>query len=341
MKNGHYVFYSVMTVLIGILFAMSIVAGLQWGSRHMSRDVSVYPEIGTTAEGNQSQDNPANIDTNAQALSEEGVGGTSIGSLTSTITRHKSPPPISATQYIVETLGGVSPYSKKFIAGTSVINQKDADRSVPIASLTKLVTAVVASNVLNQQTIINIGPKVLSTYAGNTARLENGEELTAGDLLYPLLMTSSNDAAEALALAYGKKKFVQAMNDWAYSIGAYHTYFAEPTGLSPQNISSASDMFLILSWIYKNRPDILAMTLTKVKTLGFHTWVNPAHFLNLTAYAGGKDGYIPEAGLTSAALFAITVHGNRELVAVVVLGSTNRDADVLGLLDRIGSDTIQ
>jgi|GEM_PF-1398308 D-alanyl-D-alanine carboxypeptidase len=344
-KKSPVFLYSASAVLVGIFCAMLILATLKWTAEHISisHDVVVYPvpdnSIEYTAQG---------IDTNAEAVTEE--NSNSFGNilpLVNSLTRQHSGstisatklPPITAAEYLVETLGTVSSSSKTFVSGNSILNQKSADRSLPIASLTKLVTAVVSQNLLDPNTVINIGPKVLSTYYGNTAKLSNGEQLTAGELLYPLLMTSSNDAAEALALAYGKNAFVKAMNDWAYSVGAYHTYFADPTGLTPENISSAGDLFIMLNWIYKNRPDILAITLTKVKTVGLHDWVNPAHFLNLSSYVGGKDGYIPEAGLTSAALFDITVDGRRELVAVLVLDSSNRDSDVLGLLERaVNSD---
>jgi len=326
MKKPPVFFYSSSAVLVGIFCAMLILATLKWTAEHISfsHDVVIYP-----LSDNRAQYMSQGIDTNAEAVAEENTGISAV-KLSS----------VTAAEYLVETIGAVSSSSKMFVTGNSIINQKSADRSLPIASLTKLVTAIVSQNLLDQNTIINIGPKVLSTYYGNTANLSNGEQLTAGELLYPLLMTSSNDAAEALALAYGKTAFVKAMNDWVYSIGAYHSYFADPTGLSPENISSADDLFIILNWIYKNRPDILAITLTKVKTVGLHDWVNPAHFLNLSSYVGGKDGYIPQAGLTSAALFGITVSGRRELVAVIVLDSSNRDNDVLGLLNRTTQSSV-
>lgn len=334
-------FYSFSAVLVGVFCAMVILAMIKWGAEHfsISHDIVVYPSVSAYV--------PQGIDTATEAITEEDANPAgNILPLVNSLMHSSSYsagsvtklPPVTASEYLVETIGVVSSSSKTFVFGNEIVNQKDPDRSLPIASLTKLVTAVVSQNLLDPDTVIDIGPKILSTYYGNTAKLTDGEELTAGELLYPLLMTSSNDAAEALALAYGKTAFVKAMNDWAYSIGAYHTYFADPTGLSPENISSAGDLFLMLDWIYKNRPDILAITLTKVKTVGLHDWVNPAHFLNLSSYAGGKDGYIPQAGLTSAALFDITAKvgttNQRELLAVVVLGSSNRDSDVLGLLDR-------
>jgi D-alanyl-D-alanine carboxypeptidase len=99
------------------------------------------------------------------------------------------------------------------------------------------------------------------------------------------------------------------------------------------NVSSANDLVLILKWIEKNDPGIMDITKLKSKTVRAHTWVNPTHFLNWSNYAGGKNGYTPEADRTGAALFAMD-HGTN-LYAVIILGSESRDADVVKLLAKI------
>jgi D-alanyl-D-alanine carboxypeptidase len=208
----------------------------------------------------------------------------------------------------------------------------NSDKIVPIASLSKLVTAIVARREIDPSARITITRNIMSTY-GNTALFKVGETFTASDLYYPLLMVSSNDAAEAYAQFYGRAKFIQAMNDFTQSIGAYRTYFADPSGLSPLNVSSANDLVLILKWIEKNDPGIMDITKLKSKTVRAHTWVNPTHFLNWSNYAGGKNGYTPEADRTGAALFAMD-HGTN-LYAVIILGSESRDADVVKLLAKI------
>ncbi len=227
---------------------------------------------------------------------------------------------ITASAYVVRNLT-----TGEFILG------QNADQLVPIASLTKLVTAIVARKVTDPDERITVGRNVMATY-GNTAEFRAGETFTANDLYYPLLMVSSNDAAEAFALAYGRKDFIREMNDFAQSIGAYRTYFADASGLSPYNISSANDLALIIDWIRKNDPRILEITREKTRTIRAHTWVNPTHFLSWSTYLGGKNGYTPEADRTGVALFA---HGpQKEVYAVVVLGSELRDQDVLTLLAK-------
>jgi D-alanyl-D-alanine carboxypeptidase len=208
------------------------------------------------------------------------------------------------------------------------------DRLMPVASVTKLVTAAVSRMKIDQAERVTITRDIMSTY-GNTAQFKVGETFSAGDLLYPLLMVSSNDAAEAIAEDYGRKEFVNEMNKFAQSIGAYRTYFSDPSGLSQKNVSTANDLAIILEWIYENDPYILEVTRLKSKTVRSHTWINPTHFLSWSYYRGGKNGYTPEANRTAATLFAI---GPREnLYSVIILGSDSRDADTIKLLSKINN----
>lgn len=223
-------------------------------------------------------------------------------------------------------------YYVKDLTTGEVVLQKDALRLLPIASLTKLVTAEVARQRMDPSDRITLTPSVIATY-GNTADFHAGETFTAGDLLYPLLMVSSNDAAEAYAQKYGRAAFIRAMNDFAQSIGAYRTYFADPSGLSPENVSSAADVALILDWVRRNDPDVIAITDLKTKTLRSHVWFNPTHFLNWSYYIGGKNGYTDEADRTTASLFRLGAKG--DIYAVVILGSENRDADIVSLISKI------
>jgi D-alanyl-D-alanine carboxypeptidase len=213
------------------------------------------------------------------------------------------------------------------------VTARNEEKIVPIASITKLVTAVVARRNIEPTDRITIGRNVMSAY-GNTAQFKVGETFEARDLYYPLLMVSSNDAAAAFALAYGYPEFIVLMNEFAQSIGAYRTYFVDPSGISPQNISTARDLALIIDWIRKNEPDILAITTEKSRTVRAHTWVNPTHFLNWSTYAGGKNGYIPEANRTSVSLFQLGTRN--DIYAVIVLGSELRDRDVVTLLEKTG-----
>ncbi len=223
-------------------------------------------------------------------------------------------------------------YIVKDLSKNTVWMEYDPTRLLPVASLTKLVTAVVARRSIRPDLKIEIIPEIVITF-GNTAGFRAGETFTAADLIYPLMMVSSNDAAEAYARVFGRRAFVKMMNDFAQSIGAYRTYFVDPSGLSKANISTATDLAIIIDWIRENDPSLLAVTTLKSKTIRNHTWVNPAHFLSWSYYIGGKNGYTDEAGRTSASLFKLGY--DKEIYAVVVLGSDNRDADVVRLINKV------
>ena len=228
---------------------------------------------------------------------------------------------VTATAYLVEDL-----------KTGAIAAEFDQDRLLPIASLSKLVTAVIARKLIPADTEITITPTIMETY-GNTAQFRAGETFTASDLLYPLLLVSSNDAAEAYAQSFGRAKFLQAMNEFVQSIGAYRTTFNDPSGLSPQNESTASDLITIVNWIRNNDPDILAVTELKSKTIRNHVFVNPTHFLAWSYYLGGKNGYTDEANRTGVLLFSLGA--SKDPYVVVVLGSANRDADVIKLLAKV------
>jgi D-alanyl-D-alanine carboxypeptidase len=241
--------------------------------------------------------------------------------------------PLTAQEYLVLDLHS-----------GAILENKDIDRVAPIASLTKLVTAEVSRQLMSPDKEIYITNAILAAY-GSNGHLRLGEIISASELLYPLLFVSSNDSAEALAQGYGsnpktsRKDFIRAMNDWVHSIGAYRTDFYDPSGLSPLTISTARDQATILQWIYKNDSALIAITDQRSATVRLHTWTNATHFLNLSNYEGGKDGYISAAGETAASLFSATANtsatSSPARYLIVVLGSANRDNDVLSLLKKV------
>ncbi len=134
-----------------------------------------------------------------------------------------------------------------------VLLSKDAGDVRPIASLTKLMTAAVvldAHQPMDQR--ITITDADIDTLKWSSSRLRPGMVFTREELLKLALMSSENRAAHALARAYpgGVDACVQAMNRKAASLGMSHTRYVEPTGLSPQNESTASDLARLASAVY-------------------------------------------------------------------------------------------
>ena len=92
-------------------------------------------------------------------------------------------------------------------------------------------------------------------------------------------------------------------------------------------------MALIIDWVRKNDPELISITLLKSKTVRSHTWINPTHFLNWSNYLGGKNGYTDEADRTGVSLFALGA--NKDVYALILLGSDSRDADMVKLLKKV------
>jgi serine-type D-Ala-D-Ala endopeptidase (penicillin-binding protein 7) len=130
-------------------------------------------------------------------------------------------------------------------ADSSVLYSKHAQKVVPIASITKLMTALVvleANQPLDE--IIAITPADRHRDKGSYSRLPVGTRLSRGDLLHLALMSSENRAAQAVAREYpgGLAACLRAMNAKAKALGMKTARFADPTGLSSENVSSAADL---------------------------------------------------------------------------------------------------
>jgi D-alanyl-D-alanine endopeptidase (penicillin-binding protein 7) len=129
--------------------------------------------------------------------------------------------------------------------GSSVLYARRSDVAMPIASITKLMTALVvmdAGQPLDET--IEISVEDASHRRGDVSRLTPGTELTRGDLMHLALMASENRAAHALGRTYpgGLEACVAAMNAKARELGMQASRFVEPTGLSDENVASAEDL---------------------------------------------------------------------------------------------------
>ncbi|WP_295623796.1 D-alanyl-D-alanine endopeptidase [uncultured Nitrosomonas sp.] len=126
-----------------------------------------------------------------------------------------------------------------------VIYDKNADKVMPIASITKLMTAIVTLDArLPPDEIITIENADVDKLKYTTSRLPVGSKLSRHELLKLALMSSENRAAAALGRTYpgGAEEFVNAMNIKAKQIGMFNSQFVEPTGLSSNNVATARDL---------------------------------------------------------------------------------------------------
>lgn len=185
-----------------------------------------------------------------------------------------------------------------------VLFSKNEQAVLPIASITKLMTGLLVSEAnLPMDENITISQADVDTEKGSTSRLAVGTELSRGELLHLALMSSENRAAHALGRTYpgGLVHFVNMMNARAQTLGMRDTRYAEPTGLSSKNQSSARDLATLVGFAYGDSTlrELSTSTGYQVevgrRTLQFNNTnrlvKNPAWDIGIQ-----KTGYISEAG---------------------------------------------
>lgn len=210
----------------------------------------------------------------------------------------------------------------------------------PLASLTKLMTAVVALEDIGADKTIVVGKNAIEPAA---ADFIPGEEFSAADLVKAMMMTSSNAAAAALADSLPEGEFVRKMNAKAAEIGLSETSFFEPTGLSVLNQSTAEDVIKLAGYINDKHPVIFEAsrrtkgTILERKTGRSRSIANINSFAGRSDFLGGKTGYTEEAKGNLLSLFR-TAGGT---AFFVVFGTADRFAETEKLLNQVnglGSD---
>jgi D-alanyl-D-alanine endopeptidase (penicillin-binding protein 7) len=185
-----------------------------------------------------------------------------------------------------------------------VLLRKNASVVLPIASLTKLMTAIVIVDAkLSMKRRIRISRADVDRLKNSGSRLRIGTVITRQQALHLSLMSSENRAAHALARTYpgGKKAFVRAMNARARLLDMKQTRFVDPTGLSSRNRSSAHDLAILADAAYE-RPLLRKYSTSKGYSLrtgrGNLRYINSNRLVRQGDWRIGlqKTGYISEAG---------------------------------------------
>lgn len=232
-----------------------------------------------------------------------------------------------------------------------VLFNKNADERLPLASITKLMTALVAHELLDEAA--EIGISVDAIRESGDSGFSDGETFSVRNLTNLTLVTSSNDGAHALSAAAGATLtettdsngvFIQAMNVKAEEIGLSNTEFYNVTGLDISKTKagaygSARDMALLLEYILTRYPDLVALTTTELTTVDntsgeYHIVKNTNNTVDeIQGLIASKTGYTELAGGNLIIAFDA---GLNHPIVVVVLGSTQEDrfADARLLADR-------
>ncbi len=215
-----------------------------------------------------------------------------------------------------------------------IIFSKNADTVSPIASVTKLMTALASLEDLPQDDITKVSNRAINTL-GTSGQLHPNEKVKVSDLLYPLLLVSSNDAAEALAEHGGREQFMKFMNARAQEIGMTKTNYDDPSGLSPNNYSTAADLFKLTNYLFTKHKTVFDITDLSKFSLGNRTWMNANHFARYDDYLGGKTGYTDKAKRTGVAIFKTPIDGEEKNIAITLLHTDDRTKDINEILKFI------
>jgi len=214
-----------------------------------------------------------------------------------------------------------------------IFAEKNYQKQLPIASLTKLMTATVISENVDFEKSILTKDYMLNAY-GSTEGLETGRRFKAVELFYPLLIESSNDAAEVLSYFLGKDNTLGLMNEKSKAILMSQTEFVDPSGYDSGNVSTAKDLFYLIRYIFNNRLPILKITkgervassegvVFDIKDL----W-NKNVFIADSTLIGGKTGFIEESKNTAVFIFRfLTLENQERNIVFILLKSANTKTD--------------
>jgi len=188
----------------------------------------------------------------------------------------------------------------------NILFSRNADKPRPIASVTKLMTAVVildAKLSLDEKITITKADRDLRQLTGS--RLKVGAKLTRKELLTLAMLSSENRAALALGRTYpgGSEAFARAMKEKAKSLGMVHSNFIDAAGLSPNNLSTPNDLFLLMQAAEKH-PLLKKIAQTRSVTVKPYKRLGPLRYVNTNRFSRNKSwelllsktGFLTEAG---------------------------------------------
>lgn len=226
-----------------------------------------------------------------------------------------------------------------------IIFQKNPNLKLPIASVTKIMTFLVAVENKPLDSLLEVSMRAAQTEPDSMG-LTTGERLTLKQLLSGLILVSGNDSGETIAenifsINNPRNKFIKQMNQRAYDLGMQNTHFINPTGLeedSNYNVSTTYDLTLLGHRLLSNPAflEIAPKTLITIDSIfsnaenhkGFELY-NSSPLYDYPGYKGGKPGFTPAAG---KCLIAAAERDGREFL-VVILNSEDRKADAEKLLN--------
>jgi D-alanyl-D-alanine carboxypeptidase len=219
--------------------------------------------------------------------------------------------------------------SKRILYGKDIHNVRS------VASISKIMTAVIAVESGKLDDIVTVGDEINKSY-GSGIYIKKGEQISLRDLVYGLMLRSGNDASYAIATYVGGENFIDMMNTKAEEIGMNDTVFNNPNGLDEEaaNYSTVYDMALLTSYAMKleeYKKIVNTKTHTLKTNMNTYFWTNKHKLLFQYDYTtGGKTGFTKKAKRT---LVSTASKDNLNLV-VVTLNDGNDFVDHVRLFEH-------
>lgn len=225
-------------------------------------------------------------------------------------------PTAVSTNIIVAKADGRGEFAAELTHGT-VLHEKNADERMPMASTTKIMTALIIAEDCDLNEVITVPDEAVGV-EGSSVYLKHGEVLSVRDLLYGLMLRSGNDCAAALAIHHSNsvEKFVAVMNKKAATLGASSTNFTNPSGLPDDNhYTTARDLCKIARYAMQN--EIFSQVVGSTSYVGdYRSYTNKNKILHTLEGANGvKTGYTVKAG---RCLVSSAKRGNMDVICVVL-----------------------
>lgn len=317
-----------LSALLFVMFARTMVARNRGAADSIVKEITSQTPLLTI---------PANSLPDRTSSQKRGIGGQA------NISDTFAP---AASQQMRDAEGGDMPKGPMVTAKESVIFDIPTGRAVwgnnedkrwPMASISKLMSAVVAYRYMNLEERVTAGKNdlFLSREDASANIVHEGDVYTVKDLMRMMLLPSANDAADTLAAHYGRDAFIEKMNEQAREWGMDDTYYSEPTGLSVANQSTPDDLSILASRVLEKYPAIFEMgnhqsaTVIEKTTGAKRTIESTNQFAGKEGFVGGKTGFTNEAEGNLLSVFRIA--GNP--IAIVVMGTADRFGQTQVLLD--------
>jgi len=319
--------------ILSFIFALLLLALTRYNSASMPLPIEPPSQTAASAGNNQTAEifryEPSPLPSSSPAPSPLAAAVSAV--VPSPVTG-SSPEPVLDLDIKPEDLGSRDAALFDLKTG-EVLFMKGGEEPRPIASISKLMTAILAKEIFPPDAQYSLAAEDFADPSFHPD-LRPGDVLTLEEALHIMLIQSDNAVASAIARSYGQADFVKKMNEKAQELRMVNTAFFDPTGLA-DNVSTPRDLLRLAQYISKNQPQIFEITripaITLITRQGKRFNLRNTDLLagKMPTLLGGKTGLTDAAG---GCLLAVFSNGRRDIMSVV-LGSADRFGDTEKLVN--------